>query len=269
MQFLSQLASDDRDRCLRLVATAAGVRTHQMLHNWIRSTDMQHVLPHAVLLAVWGDMRQGKLQFDVLSELPGVTMATADPAQLLPRTQQLFSRWTEQQDQPCAMSAEVLSGTFGDASFAERSVLVHGLRDLRAGQDCCYIVVSQGQEHTSHARDVLAALLPYIDIGFRQGAAPPRRVAPGYDHSRSLYRMPAEQITLPATGSAYSATGMTERELQIMRWVEMGKTNPEIGSILNISAFTVKNHLQRIFKKLDVYSRAQAVSRFKDSMLHG
>ena len=63
---------------------------------------------------------------------------------------------------------------------------------------------------------------------------------------------------------------MTERELQIMQWVEMGKTNQEIGVILDISTFTVKNHLQRIFKKLDVYNRAQAVSRFKDSFYaHG
>lgn len=269
MQFLNQLAPEDRDRCLRLIATAAGVRTHRILHNWIRSADMQQVLPHDALLAVWGDMGKGELQFDVLSELQGVTMSTADAAQLLPRTQQLFSRWTEQQDQPCAMSAEVLSGTFGSASFAGRSVLVHGLRDPRAGQDCCYIVVSQDQGHASNAKDVLAALLPYIDIGFRQAAAPPRRAAPGYDHPHSLHRMPAEQITLSNTASAYNTMGMTERELQIMRWVEMGKTNHEIGSILNISAFTVKNHLQRIFKKLDVYSRAQAVSRFKDSMLYG
>ena len=36
---------------------------------------------------------------------------------------------------PCTLCAEVLSGTFGSVSFADRSVLVHGLRDLRAGQD--------------------------------------------------------------------------------------------------------------------------------------
>lgn len=45
-----------------------------------------------------------------------------------------------------------------------------------------------------------------------------------------------------------------------MDWVCKGKTNPEIGMILNTSPFTVKNHLQRIFKKLAVMSRAQAVA---------
>jgi DNA-binding CsgD family transcriptional regulator len=48
-----------------------------------------------------------------------------------------------------------------------------------------------------------------------------------------------------------------------MKWVAMGKTNGEIGSILNVSSFTIKNHMQRIFKKLDVFNRAQAVSTFK------
>jgi DNA-binding CsgD family transcriptional regulator len=51
------------------------------------------------------------------------------------------------------------------------------------------------------------------------------------------------------------------RELEIMDWVRKGKTNQEIGMILNISVFTVKNHLQRVFKKLDVLNRAQAVAR--------
>ena len=55
--------------------------------------------------------------------------------------------------------------------------------------------------------------------------------------------------------------GLSKREAEIMDWVKMGKTNAGIGSILCISAFTVKNHLQHIFKKLEVYNRIQAVSK--------
>jgi DNA-binding CsgD family transcriptional regulator len=43
--------------------------------------------------------------------------------------------------------------------------------------------------------------------------------------------------------------------------VALGKTNPEIGCILRISEFTVKNHLKSIFTKLDVSNRAQAVAK--------
>jgi DNA-binding CsgD family transcriptional regulator len=48
-----------------------------------------------------------------------------------------------------------------------------------------------------------------------------------------------------------------------MEWICKGKTNQEIGLILDISAFTVKNHVQRIFRKLDVVNRAQAVSKME------
>jgi DNA-binding CsgD family transcriptional regulator len=45
----------------------------------------------------------------------------------------------------------------------------------------------------------------------------------------------------------------------VINWVGMGKSNREIGSILGISHNTVKNHLKRVFRKMDVTSRSQAV----------
>jgi len=51
----------------------------------------------------------------------------------------------------------------------------------------------------------------------------------------------------------------------VLYWVAKGKTNPEIAQILDISSFTVKNHMQRVFKKLDVSNRAQAVSKYRPS----
>lgn len=60
--------------------------------------------------------------------------------------------------------------------------------------------------------------------------------------------------------------GMSHRELEVMDWVRKGKTNQEIGMILDISAFTVKNHLQRIFRKANVLNRAQAVAKLEASI---
>ena len=50
------------------------------------------------------------------------------------------------------------------------------------------------------------------------------------------------------------------RELQILYWVAMGKSNEVIGMILKISHATVKNHVHRIYQKLDVGNRAYAVN---------
>jgi transcriptional regulator EpsA len=59
-----------------------------------------------------------------------------------------------------------------------------------------------------------------------------------------------------------SRTGtITPREQEILRWIYLGKSNFEIGAILSISPLTVKNHVQKILRKLNVVNRAQAVGK--------
>jgi transcriptional regulator EpsA len=60
------------------------------------------------------------------------------------------------------------------------------------------------------------------------------------------------------------ATNVTIREQEILRWIYLGKSNFEIGTILNISPLTVKNHVQKILRKLNVVNRAQAVGKGLD-----
>jgi DNA-binding CsgD family transcriptional regulator len=54
---------------------------------------------------------------------------------------------------------------------------------------------------------------------------------------------------------------LTGRQIEILRWVQLGKTNHEIALIVGISELTVKNHLQKVFKKLNVHNRTQAVGK--------
>jgi DNA-binding CsgD family transcriptional regulator len=54
--------------------------------------------------------------------------------------------------------------------------------------------------------------------------------------------------------------GLTKRELQILRVLATGKTNREIAVLLTISDHTVRRHLQNIFAKLGVSSRAAATA---------
>lgn len=68
----------------------------------------------------------------------------------------------------------------------------------------------------------------------------------------------APSIDGPRTGEAARITG---REQEILGWVARGKSNFEIGAILAISPLTVKNHVQKILRKLDVVNRAQAVGK--------
>ena len=54
------------------------------------------------------------------------------------------------------------------------------------------------------------------------------------------------------------AVDLTNRETQVLRHVSMGLSNREIGKSLGISIETVKEHMQKILRKLDVNDRTQA-----------
>ena len=45
-----------------------------------------------------------------------------------------------------------------------------------------------------------------------------------------------------------------------------GKTNLDIARALDISPFTVKNHVQRIFRKIGVTNRTQAAARYAEAL---
>jgi DNA-binding CsgD family transcriptional regulator len=89
-----------------------------------------------------------------------------------------------------------------------------------------------------------------------------------HGHQNSQLQDKYMSVTAPTQFIAQEQK-LSEREAEILAWVALGKTNPEIGSILGISAFTVKNHVQRILKKLDVTNRTQAVGKTTASMQHG
>lgn len=54
---------------------------------------------------------------------------------------------------------------------------------------------------------------------------------------------------------------LSKRELEVLDWLQAGKSNWEIGNIISVSPLTVKNHVQNILRKLDVENRSQAVSK--------
>ncbi len=54
--------------------------------------------------------------------------------------------------------------------------------------------------------------------------------------------------------------GLTLREVEILMWISRGKTNKEVGLILESSHRTVNKHLEHIFEKLGVTTRAAAVA---------
>ncbi|AXC10254.1 Two component transcriptional regulator, LuxR family [Acidisarcina polymorpha] len=52
--------------------------------------------------------------------------------------------------------------------------------------------------------------------------------------------------------------GLSAREVQILELLSKGLTNKDIGRVLDISKFTVRNHVNRIIGKLEVCDRTEA-----------
>jgi DNA-binding NarL/FixJ family response regulator len=53
---------------------------------------------------------------------------------------------------------------------------------------------------------------------------------------------------------------LTEREMQVLRGMAAGKSNAQIGRDLYLSEDTIKTHARRLFRKMRVNDRAQAVA---------
>ena len=62
---------------------------------------------------------------------------------------------------------------------------------------------------------------------------------------------------------------VTARQLEILSWVEQGKSATDIGGILGISHRTVEHHLEKVCSNLGVRTRFQAVLKVRDLGLIG
>ena len=76
---------------------------------------------------------------------------------------------------------------------------------------------------------------------------------------------PAEPVA-PVRASSGSAQ-LTDRQIEVLRLIERGMSNKEIGLALNLSEKTVKVHVTGIFRALNVVTRTQAASEARSAGL--
>jgi len=245
----------DPAQFLKVAGQGAGVQTHADLWRWLQG-DVQKWLAHDVLLVGWGDFRSGELHYDIVSSLPGVRSCSCTRASIAPLISYFRDCWVAAQHLPCQLDIKGCTEFFGNAGQGWtanqaigrlRSALVHGIGHGKRCGERIFAALSGEPFPPAGAGHALKLLVPFIDTALRQMPPAPER-QPGSERP-------------PVEAHAARLAALSERERQIMVWVAMGKTNPEIGCILRISEFTVKNHMKSIFGKLDVTNRAQAVAK--------
>jgi len=255
MSLNSKLEATELTQFVDVLHESLRVRSRCEFLLWSQGS-LQRFLPHDIMIVARGNFALCLVQFDILSAIPQMRTEQAHNANLAPMLKRLFDYWNTHARAPFQLGMDqglfpesALQGSGLDANFRRmKSALVHGIKDVRGRgrDDCLCVLLSASASAPASGRGMLEILLPYIDNALRQ-----------------LGQEPGDDCASPAEAeSADPDTGaLSSRELEIMEWVKNGKTNVEIGMILDISAFTVKNHLQRIFRKLNVVNRAQAVAK--------
>ncbi len=165
--------------------------------------------------------------------------------------QHLYQRWHQNNQRWYILNsdtdtglAEQLQSPFPEQLQPFHSMLVYGVSDVRGSSECLYVFFSKDKTF-SVQNSVMGLVMPHIDSTLRK-----------------IQHLEMTAEIDPQAVNQTLAAGLSERELEIIYWVRVGKTNQEIGEILFISQNTVKSHLKRIFSKLNVTTRAQAVGKF-------
>ncbi|HYO19474.1 MAG TPA: response regulator transcription factor [Dermatophilaceae bacterium] len=71
---------------------------------------------------------------------------------------------------------------------------------------------------------------------------------------------PSLRLPPTATGLRAGDHDLTQRQVEVMEVIAAGRTNPQIAHDLCVSEKTVKNHINQIFARLGVGSRAEAIA---------
>ncbi|MBN1311160.1 MAG: winged helix-turn-helix transcriptional regulator [Anaerolineae bacterium] len=96
----------------------------------------------------------------------------------------------------------------------------------------------------------------YLDEG-EAALALVRKLAPD---SKLLQRI----IVASSAGNQELIEPLSERELDVLRLLAKGHSNPQIAEQLYISLNTVKAHVKNIFSKLEVNNRSQAILKAQE-----
>jgi DNA-binding NarL/FixJ family response regulator len=174
----------------------------------------------------------------VMSAVPGVQridcVSTAD---------ELLTRYARQSADVVFVGTQraVASGAEATrrlmAAHPQANVMVFGAPDDGGSIAAAIAGGARGYLRWDASRPELVAALAHSAAGAEVGA------------------MPMQRGAQPGAG-----VNLTEREMQVLRGMSQGKSNGQIGRELYLSEDTVKTHARRLFRKLGVRDRAQAVA---------
>lgn len=241
-----RLNASDLEHLLMTMERALEVQSRSQFFLWAQGA-LQGFIPHESLWCAHGDLDRMQLRVECFSS--AVTSERVE-AQVTDRTDGLLPRlvddWIRGGRMPRLLSSEggdqvgrrQLISDLKHCGFDH--VAVHGVREMQGNYGSFFVLAGMAQMPSERDAYLLELLMPHMHL--------------------ALHRMRMRE-TSGAGVDVAPVTLLSKREIQVLHWVKNGKTNMEIGQILGISPPTVKNHLQKVMRKLNVNNRAQAVGK--------
>src|SRR5687768_5663134 len=225
----------------------ASLRVHARAHffSWTQGL-LQSLIRHELLICTLCLGKPPAFRAD------GFSMTTPDPTLFSDVFQRdtavattLRKAWEEKRYQPVAI--DTAATAMGSGAFTRElerlgatQLLVHGVHD------------ADGRA------------LTLFTFACRPGSVGPRQMYLAQLLAPSLHAAWVRTQLSRTASAVEKASGqnvLTVREQDILKWIYLGKSNFEIGAILKISPLTVKNHVQKILRKLNVVNRTQAIGK--------
>lgn len=245
-------AADPAEAIVRAAESALEVKRRYQFFVWSQS-HLSRLIPHQLAVCGSYDRASRDLSFDVFNSVsvPYELLAAFSHGQsaLMRRLQTV---WLAAGGKAALVETEALpEHMLADERAALREariaqLLVHGIsRPQRPQEIESFFVFANGGTAPPTRLALLELLIPHVHGAWQRVQAVERDVGLG---------------AAPPPPAARGNT-VTQREVEILSWLREGMSNQQIAAQLGISALTVKNHIQKILRKLGAANRAQAVAQ--------
>jgi len=152
------------------------------------------------------------------------------------------------------VAGRLRAGLAAELGLAGCKIILVG---MEAGEEQFIVAVRSGVTgyllQDASASDVIAA----VRAVFRGEAVCPPQLC------SVLFRCVAQMSAEMPLADSPPKPDLTLRQQQLVTLVAKGLTNKEIASRLNLSEFTVRNHIHNILKQVDASSRSEAVETIR------
>jgi transcriptional regulator EpsA len=226
---------------------ALKIRVRHQLFTWTQGA-LQNLIAHDLLVCALCHDRPALRYVDSFSTAPiepaHFNELFRNDVSLVPA---IFKAWEENHCQP--VTFDIGSGSqYGGCALARglarlgsTSIVAHGTHDASGQVTSLFTFACRPGTAGARQAHIVELVVPFLHAAWVR-----------------------TQVNWQAQGHGVKqaeAGLVTVREREVLEWIYRGKSNIEIGMILSISPLTVKNHVQKILRKLNVVNRTQAIGK--------